>query len=98
MDPENLVKLVEAILVILAVFLPGFGVYLKKASTVAKKAAEQADVQAALARVSAEALADGNVDNEEIRKIMETGQKYGTETKELVKLIIDLITKSKEEK
>lgn len=95
MELESLVKVVEAILVILAVFVPGFAVYLKKASGIARKAAERSEAEEQLLLVVGEALADGNVDNEEIKLIVQKGRAAGVETKELIMEILELFRKTK---
>jgi len=93
MELESLIKVVEAILVILAVFIPGFTVYLKKASTIAKKAAERSEAEEQFMLVTAEALADGKIDNEEIKLIVQKGRAAGVETKELILEILELFKK-----
>jgi len=96
MEPESYIQIVQAIMVILGIVIPSFGIYLKKIGGVAKQAANRAEEEKQLSLVLAEALADGQVDNDEIQKIVLHGQKVGEQSKELIKQIIDLIEKKEE--
>lgn len=95
MDAEGLAKVIQAVIVILTVALPTMGVYLKKIGTIAKKAAERSEAEEQLLLVTAEALADGDLDNDEIKLILQKGRAAGVETKELIVEILDLFKKSK---
>jgi len=97
MELDSYVQIVQAIMVILGICIPSFGIYLKKVSNVAKQAANRADEEKQLSLVVAEALADGDVDNEEIKRIVLHGQKIGVQSKELYLQIVALVEKSKVE-
>jgi len=97
MEMDSYVQIVQAIMVILGICIPSFGIYLKKVSGVAKQAANRAEEEKQLSLVVAEALADGKVDNDEIKLIVVHGQKVGIQTKELIAQIIALVEKSEKE-
>lgn len=97
MEMESYVQIVQAIMVILGIVIPSFGIYMKKVGNIAKQAANRADEEKQLSLVVAEALADGEVDNEEIKRIVIHGQKVGVQSKELILQIIELVEKSEKE-
>lgn len=96
MEMEGYVQIIQAIMVILGIVIPSFGFYMKKISGIAKQAANRADEETQFSLVVAEALADGKVDNEEIKRIVIHGQKVGAQSKELYLQIVALIEKSEE--
>jgi len=97
MEMDSYVQIVQAIMVILGIVIPSFGIYMKKVGNVAKQAANRAEEEKQLSLVVAEALADGKVDNDEIKLIVVHGQKIGVQTKELIAQIIALVEKSEKE-
>ncbi len=97
MEMDSYVQIVQAIMVILGIVIPSFGIYMKKVGNVAKQATNRAEEEKQLSLVVAEALADGKVDNDEIKLIVVHGQKVGVQTKELIAQIIALVEKSEKE-
>ncbi len=98
LDTEAWVGFVSNLLAALVIVVPAVSVILVKISMIMKKSAEVTkeyqDVQLAIA----EAAADGNVDNDELAKIVARGQSAGVQTKELYEMIKDLIAEYRKNK
>ncbi len=93
-DTNQWIGFLSNILAALVIIVPSLSVLLIKISAVMKKSAEVTkeyqDVQLAIS----EAAADGNVDNDELAKIVAKGQAAGVASKELYQMVKDMIVEA----
>jgi len=93
-DTDKWIGFLSNLLAAAVIIIPALSGILIKISMVMKKSAEVTkeyqDVQLAIS----EALADGNVDNDELASIVKKGQEAGVASKELYEMIKDVITEA----
>ena len=89
MEGINWTSVVVNVLALLAVLVPSLKMVLGKVSKIVEQGAIVAKETQEFQLVLAEALADGNIDNEEINKIVKEAKDIAEAGRKLVKLIQD---------
>ncbi|MBA7539226.1 hypothetical protein ES705_31505 [subsurface metagenome] len=93
-DTSQWIGFLSNILAALVIIVPSLSVILIKIAKVMKKSAEVTEEYQQVQLVVSEALADGNVDNDELAKIVSKGQSAGVASKELYEMIKDMIAEA----
>ncbi len=93
-DTDQWIGFLSNLLAALVIIVPALSVILIKVSKVMKKSAEVTKEYQDVQLVISEALADGNVDNDELAKIVAKGQSAGLASKELYLMIKDVIVEA----
>lgn len=93
-DTGQWVGFLSNLLAALVIIVPSLSVLLIKISAVMKKSAEVTEEYQQVQLAISEALADGNVDNDELAGIVAKGQSAGVASKELYEMIKGMITEA----
>ena len=91
---EMWVEFASNLMATLVVVLPIVSVILVKISAVMKKSAEVTEEYQQVQLAIAEAAADGNVDNDELAKIVARGRNAGVQSKELFVMVKEMISEA----
>lgn len=95
-DTNQWIGFLSNLLAALVIIVPSISVILIKVSKVMKKSTEVTEEYQQIQLAISEALADGKVDNDELAKIVKKGQEAGVASRELYKMIKDIITEAHE--
>jgi hypothetical protein len=87
MEGINWASIITNLMALLAVLVPSLKVMLSKIGKIVEQGAKVAKETEEFHLVLAEALSDGNVNNEEINRIVKEAKDVGRATKELIRLI-----------
>lgn len=93
-DTDQWIGFLSNLLAALVIIVPSLSVILIKISKVMKKSAEVTEEYQQVQLTISEALADGNVDNDELAKIVAKGQAAGVASKELYQMVKDMIVEA----
>ena len=93
-DTGQWIGFLSNLLAALVIIVPSISVLLIKISKVMKKSAEVTEEYQQVQLAISEAAADGNVDNDELAKIVAKGQSAGLASKELYLMIKDMIAEA----
>jgi len=93
-DTNQWIGFLSNLLAALVIIIPSLSVMLIKISKVMKKSAEVTEEYQQVQLAISEALADGNVDNDELARIVKKGQEAGVASKELYEMIKDVIAEA----
>jgi len=93
-DANQWIGFLSNLLAALVIIVPSISVLLIKISKVMKKSAEVTEEYQQVQLAISEAAADGNVDNDELAKIVAKGQSAGVASKELYLMIKEMITEA----
>ena len=93
-DTDQWIGFLSNLLAALVIIVPTLSVILMKVSKVMKKSAEVTEEYQQVQLAISEALADGNVDNDELAKIVAKGQAAGVASKELYQMVKDMIVEA----
>ena len=93
-DTNQWIGFLSNLLAALVIIVPSLGLILVKISKVMKKSTEVTEEYQQVQLAISEALADGNVDNDELAKIVAKGQSAGVASKELYQMIKDIIVEA----
>ena len=93
-DSEVWVEFASSLMAALVVVLPVVSVILVKVSKIMKKSAEVTGEYQQVQLAIAEAGADGEVDNDELAKIVAKGQLAGVQSKELYEMVKEMIAEA----